>query len=320
MLKVLENFPQMLTDALKFLPNMKITGNFENVVVLGMGGSGFNGDLLEVFLSDVPVPIHVVKDYSLPKFVDRKSLIFAISYSGNTEETISAYRLAIKRGCKAITVSAGGKLKELSELNETPHISIPPGIQPRLSTPYLFVALLNTLAMAGLIDSQEKNILKCAEDLKNSKKRIEESAKNLSEKIKGKVPIIYSSQKMFCIAEKWKTDINENAKTHAFYNMFSEFNHNEICSYENPVGDFYVIIVSDEKDHDRIKKRIEIFKKLLKDYKTPVTEIAITGTNYLTRLFTSIWMGLYLGYYLAEQYGIDPTPVKIIEKLKQDLK
>ena len=125
---------------------------------------------------------------------------------------------------------------------------------------------------------------------------------------------------MFCIAEKWKTDINENAKTHAFYNMFSEFNHNEICAYENPVGDFYVVIVSDEKDHDRIKKRIEIFKKLLREYKAPVTEISITGTNLLTRLFSSIWMGLYLAYYLALEYGIDPTPVKIIEKLKKDLK
>ena len=248
MIEVLRKFPDMIKESLSLGDDITLSKQFiENIVVIGMGGSGYNGDLLKVYLHDLPIQIHVVKDYILPKFTNRNSLVFAMSYSGNTEESISAYRTAIRRGCKVISVSAGGKLQELAKMNNNQHIIVPGGIQPRLSTPYQFMALLNVLSLAGIIDDQEKIIKKCAKDLENSRIEIEANAKDLAANIKGKTPIIYASQKIFCIAEKWKTDINENAKTHAFYNMFSEFNHNEICAYENPVGKFHIIIVSDEK-------------------------------------------------------------------------
>ena len=124
---------------------------------------------------------------------------------------------------------------------------------------------------------------------------------------------------MFCIAEKWKTDVNENAKTHAFYNMIPEFNHNELCAYQSKNNNFHIIFLNDAKDHPRIKDRIEAFKKLVKPYNIPMTEIAITGNDLLARLMTGIWMGLFFSYYLALEYGIDPTPVEIIEKLKKEL-
>lgn len=319
MIEVLKKFPEMLKEALSFGDDISFQKEFiENIAVLGMGGSGYTGDLLKTYL-ELDIPLFVFKDYKMPKFIGKNSLVFAASYSGNTEETISAYRLAINRGCKIVTISAGGKLEELARLNKTPHILLPKGIQPRLTTPYQFVAILNVLVSTGLIEEQESIINACAKDLKNNIDKIEGNAKELASKVKGKVPMIYASEKMFCIAEKWKTDVNENAKTHAFYNMFSEFNHNEICAYENPVGNFHVIIISDEKDHERIKKRIEIFKKLLKEYKTPVTEVSISG-KLMTRLMSNILMGLFFAYNLALEYGIDPTPVEIIEKLKKDLK
>ena len=102
--------------------------------------------------------------------------------------------------------------------------------------------------------------------------------------------------------------------------MFSEFNHNEICGYENPKGDFHIIILKDSEDHPKIKDRIKVFKKIMKTYDTSLTEIAVKGKNFLSRLFSSIWMGTYLGYFLALEYETDPTPVKIIEKFKQELK
>jgi glucose/mannose-6-phosphate isomerase len=319
MIEVLKKFPEMLKEALSLGDDISFQKEFiENIAVLGMGGSGYTGDLLKTYLES-DIPIFVFKDYKMPKFIGKNSLVFAASYSGNTEETISAYRLAINRGCKIVSISAGGKLEELARLNKNPHILLPKGIQPRLTTPYQFVAILNVLVSTGLIEEQESIINACAKDLKNNIDKIEGNAKELASKVKGKVPIIYASEKMSCIAEKWKTDVNENAKTHAFYNMFSEFNHNEICAYENPVGNFHVIIISDEKDHDRIKKRIDIFKKLLKEYKTPVTEVSISG-KLMTRLMSNILMGLFFAYNLALEYDIDPTPVKIIEKLKKDLK
>ncbi|MEK6916524.1 MAG: bifunctional phosphoglucose/phosphomannose isomerase [Nanoarchaeota archaeon] len=321
MIKVLRNFPDMFTQSLELGDDVTFPKDFvDNIIVIGMGGSGYSGDLLKVYLNELPIQIHVVKSYNLPKFVGRKSLVFAISYSGNTEETISAYRTAIKRGCRVVSISSAGKLKELSELNKNPHITIPGGIQPRLSTPYLFISMLNVLSYSGIIDDQESIIKSCIKELESSKESIEENGKELASKYKDKAPIIYSSQEMFCIAEKWKTDINENAKTHAFYNMFSEFNHNEICAYQYNQDIFKPLILSFEDYHPRNKKRIEIFKKLLRGYKVPVVEIKFVGNSLLTRLFSSIWMSLFFAYYLAIGYDRDPTPVEIIEKLKVDLK
>jgi len=321
MIEVLRKFPDMLEKSLKLGDDISFPRQLiENIIVVGMGGSGYNGDLIKVYMQDIPIPVHVIKDYTLPKFSSKKSLIFIVSYSGNTEEPISAYRSAIRRGFRIVSIASGGKLEELAKMNKNPHIQIPAGIQPRLSTPYQFVAMLNVLSYSGIIEDQETLIKKAAKNIRNSAKNIEASGKELAAKLKNKVPIIYSSAKMFCVAEKWKTDINENAKTHALYNVFPEFNHNEICAYENPVGNFHIVIVSDKDDYVKIKKRIKVFKKLANKYKTPVTEIAITGDSLLTRLISSIWMGLFTAYYLALEYEIDPSPVKIIESLKKELK
>ncbi len=317
---ILKKFPDMINEVLEFGEDVTFPKEFiENVAICGMGGSGFTGDLLSVYLQDLPLKIFVIKDYNLPEFIQRKSLVFAVSYSGNTEETISAYRSAVRRSCKVIAISSGGKLEELSKMNKTPHIKIPGGIQPRLSLPYLLIPILNILNYSGLIEDQDKIIKKTISELKAAAEKIERGAKELAPKLKGKIPIIYSSQRMFCIAEKWKTDINENAKTHAFFNVFPEFNHNEICGYENQTIDSHVIIISDKEDYLKIKDRIKVFKKLINQYKVTVTEIGIVGDNFLTRLFFGVWMGLYVSYYLALEYGRDPSPVKIIEKFKKEL-
>ena len=320
MIEVLRKFPSMLQESMTLAEDISFPKEFiENIIISGMGGSGYTGDLLKVYLQDMPIQVHVVKDYILPKFVDRKSLMFAISYSGNTEETVTAYRTALKRGCKIVCIASGGKLKELSNLNKTPFIEVPKGIQPRLSTPYLFLSVLISMQNLGLIDDVEESIEETVAYLKASQKKIEMYCHDLAKKLKGKTPIIYSSQRMFCIAEKWKTDINENAKVHAFYNMFPEFNHNEICAYQNSKDTFHTILISDIQDHERIKKRFEIFKKVVKKYKVELTEVALKGDNFMTRLFSAILMGLYLGYFMAIEQGTDPTPVEIIENLKKEL-
>jgi glucose/mannose-6-phosphate isomerase len=317
MIDVLRSFPNMIKQASELGDDVTFPREFvQDIAVLGMGGSGFTGDLLKTYLEDTPIHINVVKDYTLPSFIDRKSVVFAISYSGNTEETISGYRAAVRRNCKLVSISSGGKLQELAKMHNKPHIIIPKGIQPRLSVPFLFVPLLNVLSYSGIIDVQEKKIEKLSANLKNSTDKIESKAKELAGKLKGRIPLIYSSQRMFAVAEKWKTDINENAKTHAFYNVFPEFNHNEICGYENPRLDSHTVIISDKGDHERIRKRIQIFKKMIK---SPTTEIALAGDEFLTRLISGVLMGMYVSYYLALEYNINPTPVKTIEVLKKEL-
>ena len=130
MIEVLRSFPDMVKKSSTLGDDITVPKQFvENIVVVGMGGSGYNGDLLKVYLQDIPIQIHVIKDYILPKFVNRKSLVFTVSYSGNTEETIATYRTAIRRGCKVISVSSAGKLEELAKMNKNPHILVPEGIQ-----------------------------------------------------------------------------------------------------------------------------------------------------------------------------------------------
>jgi glucose/mannose-6-phosphate isomerase len=318
MKSILQKFPDMIKESLELGKNIIIEQNIRNICVTGMGGSAFSGDLLKTYLQNIEIPIFVNKTYYLPKYINKEnSVLFAISYSGNTEETISAYRLAIKRGLKPISISSGGKLEKLSEINESPFIKIPKGYPPRLSTPFLFFPLLNILQNSNLIDKQDELIQECIAQINNPK--IIDRAKVLSERIKNKIPIIYSSARIFCIAEKWKTDINENAKAPAFYNIFSEFNHNEINAYINLIGDYFVVIIKDQEDHERIKKRIKIIKKIIMEKEVDLMEISITGDNFLTRLISGIYLGLWVSYYLALEYHIDPTPVEIIENLKKEL-
>ncbi|MEM3374133.1 MAG: bifunctional phosphoglucose/phosphomannose isomerase [Candidatus Woesearchaeota archaeon] len=323
MIEVLRNFPNMFEEAINLGDDITFPKEFvENIAILGMGGSGFTGDLINTYLNELPMKIFVIKDYDLPNFIQKKSLVFAISYSGNTEETITAYRAAIRRGCRVVAISSGGKLEELSKMNKNPYIKVPKGVQPRLAIPYLLVSILNVLSYSGIIDEQEETIKKLVSYLKRIS--IEEEAKLIAKKLKNKVPIIYSSQRLFSIAEKWKTDINENAKTHAFYNVFPEFNHNEICAYENNITDSHIkthlILITDKDDYLKIKDRINVFKKLLNQYKVSFTELGLVGDNFLTRLIVGVWTGLFVSYYLALEYERDPTPVNIIEKFKKELK
>ncbi|MEM4397823.1 MAG: SIS domain-containing protein, partial [Candidatus Woesearchaeota archaeon] len=170
MISVLRNIPNMFSEVIDLGDDITFQKEFiENVAVLGMGGSGFTGDLVSSYLSDLkdfPMKIFVIKDYNLPDFIQKKSLVFAVSYSGNTEETISAYRTALRRGCRVVAISSGGKLEELSKMNKNPFIKVPKGVQPRLAFPYMFVPILNVLSYSGLIDEQTEILKKLSVDLK----------------------------------------------------------------------------------------------------------------------------------------------------------
>lgn len=315
---VLERFPQMCLDAVSLAKDVKIVEEVESIVIAGMGGSGIAGDILKHYLSDLDIPIYIIKDYIIPKYVDDKSLVFVLSYSGNTEETIAFYKEAVKKSTKVISLCSGGKLEELCIINRTTCVKIPQGIQPRLSTLYLFFPMLIILQNSGLVENQLGYIKKTILALRKSFFR--ERAKDLAEKIGNKIPIIYASTKFMPVAMKWKTDINENAKVHAFYNIYPEFNHNEINAYVNKNGEFYIVIIKDEDDLRRIRKRMDITKKLIKDKGYDITEMVIKGDCLLSKMFSAILLGTWVSYWLALLYHTDPTPVDIVEDLKKELK
>ncbi|MFH0876298.1 MAG: bifunctional phosphoglucose/phosphomannose isomerase [archaeon] len=314
---VLEKYPSMIREAISLGKDVSIPGGIKNIFITGMGGSAFPGDLLKCAIKELNIPIFVNKGYNLPKHADSQSLVFAVSYSGNTEETISSYRDALRKKAIVVAISSGGKLEELSIINKNIHIKVPGGFQPRLSTPYLFVPMVNVLFKAGLIKDYSIVLETTINVLNNG--QAAEKARNIASRLKGKIPLIYSSDEFFAVAEKWKCDINENSKVPAFYNVFPEFNHNEICSYLNPIGNFFVIFIKDESDSDRVKKRFAIVKRLITKRGIDVIELSLSGEHVLTRILTGIYIGLWVSYYLALEYHQDPTPVAIIEELKKEL-
>lgn len=304
------NFAEFIRDAKDLGKDIKLT-EFDKLIVAGMGGSGISGDLLKIFVKSIP--FFVIHDYTLPSFaIGNKTLIFIISYSGNTEETLAVYNEAVKRRCQIVVITSGEKLKERCRKDKVPYIRIPSGIQPRAALPYQLIPILNLLGVKDL------ELNKLIDSVKNPK--MKEKAKELAEKIVDKIPIIYSSHNIYPVAYRWKTQFNENTKTHAFANEFPELNHNELEGYTNLKGEFYVVMISDDSDSMRIKERMELTKKLIMEKGVSVTEISITGKNLFNRIMTEIYLGDLASVYLAELYGTDPTPVETIEKFKKKLR
>jgi len=317
MRSVLDNFSKQCEDAWKLGKGIDVMEEVDKIVVCGMGGSALPGDILKSYL-DIKLPVFVVRDYNLPQFVTKKSLVFVISYSGNTEEIVSAYRQARRRECQIVIITSGGKLAELAQVDNTELITVPEGIQPRTAIGYQFFPMLRILQDSNVIPLVEGEVKETVKALKKDMYR--KMAEELSEKLVGKIPIVYSSAKIGIVAMKWKIDFNENAKIHAFYNVFPEFNHNEINGYINKTGNFHAIMISDAEDTSRMTKRFKVVKELIKNKGVNVTEIAVTGRSLLTKIFSSIHMGDWTSYYLALRLKTDPTPVKIIEELKDKIK
>ena len=315
MLKVIEDFPQQCKTAMELPKGMAVSGKIDKIVVAGMGGSAVSGDLLKTFMHDSKIPVFVVRDYKVPNFVDEKTLFFAVSYSGNTEETLSAFEDASRKNAKIIAVTGGGQLGAMAKKV----IKIPGGLQPRSALGYLFFPVLGVLSNSGIIDVKNNeleelfSILSKADEFKAAGER-------LAKKIQNKIPIVYSSELFGAVAYRWKTQLNENSKVAAFHHVFAEMNHNELVGYQSMnKNDFISIFIRDKFDSERIKKRMDITKEIISS-KVDVEEIFTRGEHLLSRIFSGVYCGDFASYYLALANKIDPTPVTVIENLKKKLK
>ena len=314
MLQVLQNFAKQCREALTLPKGIKISGNINNIFICGMGGSAIAGDLLECYLANTKIPIFVIRNYELPKFVNEYSVVFVVSYSGNTEETLSAYKSAIERKAKIICITSNGIL----EKEGTKVIKIPSGLEPRCALGYLFFPMLGVLHNSNIINVENEELNEMLALLKDVN-YYEEKAQEIVKTIDNKIPIIYASNLFKPIAFRWKTQINENSKYPAFYNVFSELNHNEIVGYQHMNRkDFIVIMIKDEFDNPRIKKSMEITRDIIERW-VDVKEVYTRGKSLLARMFSTIYLGDFVSYYLALRNRVDPTPIEIIQYLKKKL-
>ncbi|MBS3137989.1 bifunctional phosphoglucose/phosphomannose isomerase [Candidatus Woesearchaeota archaeon] len=325
MRKIILDMYNQINQGLKIAGSFSVAETINKVYIVGMGGSAIAGEILKTYITNDQkqillkgLEIIVVRDYIMPENADEHSLAIIISYSGNTEETISAYRDAIKKKCVCIAMTTGGKIEELFRKQNLPYLLMPKGFQPRASLVVQFFALLRVLENSRYIKKQDEAIHETLIAIKSTEK-IEQTAQQLALSLNGKIPLLYASNRLYGLAYRWKCQINENAKLHAFVGLLSELNHNEIVGFTTKLAPFHIVFLTDEFDHQQIKKRITIMKDLVKGKNYSTTEIAIKGNTELSRLFSGILLGDLLSYYLAVNNNINPTPVDIIEELKKRL-
>jgi glucose/mannose-6-phosphate isomerase len=302
---------------------------FNSIVVAGMGGSAIAGDIVRSYLLDqMQVPLWVTRHYKLPAFVNKRSLVICSSYSGNTEETLSAYDYALESGAKVIAISTGGRLASKAESDDIPIIRIKGGLQPRAALGYSLAPLLMILTRLGLCQNQCEEISRVAGSMRGRLRSYNPDSENnqaleLARKIHRSIPLIYAGYDRFdTVALRFKCQINENAETPAFANVFPEFNHNELVGFHklhDLQKGFTVIIMRDGHDHGRIKARMDIVEQYLKDVGTKVITIESQAGTDLERIFYFIQYLDFTSYYLALLNGIDPYPVAAIDHLKERL-
>jgi glucose/mannose-6-phosphate isomerase len=314
---IILNFPKQFEKGISAAENIKIQAEFKSLVVCGMGGSAWPSELLRDWLN-FNFPFYLSKNYNLPPQTDKESLVIISSYSGNTEETLNCYQEAKKRNLKIIGITTGGKLKELCQKDNIPVAILPDDIPaPRLGCGYAFSAMAEILNNCGMIENKSREIIEMAEKINPG--LMEEEGKILAEKIGNKIPIIYCSDQIKTLAYIWKIRFNENSKIPAFYNYFPELNHEELNAYVKRNDNLFVIILKDEKDDQRLLKRILLTAEIIESKKIPLQTINLSGEKLLEKIFSSIVLADWASYYLAIKNNVDPLRVELIENFKEKL-
>jgi len=294
-----------------------------SLAVCGMGGSGVSGDLIRgLLLHTSPIPIEVVKDYTLPGWIDNKGFAVVISYSGNTEEILSLWKGLENRKVPRLAVTSGGKLKKLAEEASIPLVAAPSGYPPRASIGYLFAPLLRLADHWNLYPDAKHDLNATLKLIRSRISEWEDEAARLAEPLKDSFPVIHSlDQRFAALGYRLVCQLNENAEVLAHANVYSEMNHNEIMGFEGGADEGIALIVLDPGDefiHHRNRKRAEIVDRILPS-SIPRLVIHAEGESRLERIFSLLVKGDLLSVFLAELRGVDPFPVASIERLKREL-
>lgn len=306
--------------------------DIDNIVVLGMGGSGISGDVLAAVANgSLPIPVTVLKQYRIPRFVGPRTLAFAMSYSGGTEETLSMASEALDAGARLMAVCTGGPLAELAAERGGMQIPCPPGFMPRAALGALVAPLFVTLFRMGLLPEAHASLVKAQEQLarRRDKCRPEVTgaanpARELARKIGRTIPLVYGGGALGAVAAmRWKADINENAKAPAFWNAYPELDHNEICAWgqHGDVTRQLVTLVELRHgfEHPQLERRFSITREIVTEALHDVLEVQAEGEGRLAHLLDLMYMGDWVSCYLALENDVDPGPIDAIMQLKSAL-
>ncbi len=304
----------------------------DKVVVVGMGGSGVGGDLLADLLaleSGGPV-FSVCRDYRLPPWVDARTLVIASSLSGNTEETLSCFQEAVGRSARVVALSSGGRLREMAQSHHIPFFQVTYSGEARTALGYSFLLPLALVQRLGLvadrardIDGAVRLVERVGEESGPARSADRNPAKQLALALRGHLPVMYGAGFLAGVARRWKTQLNENAKTWAFAETLPELNHNAVDGYGLP-GDLapqvFVVLLRSPLLHPETLARYPVTAVLLERAGVAHKVVEAEGATPLSQMLSTVVLGDWASYYLGILNGVDPSPVAALEEVKRRLR
>jgi glucose/mannose-6-phosphate isomerase len=333
MLNHLHRFPEQCQKAWEKVLKFELPHEYteiSNVVIVGMGGSAIGGDIVRrLALAESNLPVWVHRDYGLPVFVDESTLVIASSYSGNTEETLSAFTKSLKTSAKKLVITSGGKLKHLAENEGIPAFVVDYQAPPRAAFPHSFIPLVGIFQKIGLLGDKSADLQEAVDILKKLSRDFIETrplasnpAKQLAAKLWGRVAIIYGADILSEVAQRWKEQFNENSKAWAFFESFPELNHNAVAGYEFPLEAkerILVIMLRSPSLRPQSLLRYEATAKLLAKAGIAYEFAEARGKSALAQVVSLVLLGDYASFYLAMLNEVDPISIDAINFVKQYL-
>ena len=335
--------PQGMLDAVLGMPNdcraaydsarsveeLPSAEGVASVTFCGMGGSAVSGDVVRsVFLERLGLPVEVNRSPVLPEHCDPGTLVVCSSYSGNTAETLSAFRAAMERGCRVLVVTSGGTIADEAAAQGIATVRVPPGFQPRAALGHLGFASLGALEAMGILPPLETDVIEAVAEVRTAITEMgpdvptaDNPAKTLATKIGERFPVIWGADGIGSVAAaRWKTQMNENGKVPAFWSSMSELDHNEVVGWTAPFGErFFVVGLRHDGEDPQLAPRFPLSYDIVRAAGGEVEEVPARGASALARLMSLVIIGDLTSVYLAIGRGVDPTPVPVIERLKAAL-
>jgi glucose/mannose-6-phosphate isomerase len=333
MLEAVASLPEQVASAIdagRHLDGLPHRDGVEQVVVLGMGGSGLAGDVLVAVAGPfLPVPVTVVKSYELPDSVGRESLVFAVSFSGDTEETVEAAGEAFEAGASVVAVTGGGGLQRLAEDWGAPVVPVPKSIpQPRCAIGAVSIPPLVVLEDMGLFPGATRWIELAVDQLRRRRDQLlapGSDAEVAARRIGRTIPLVYGAQAVGATAAvRWKNQVNENAKSPAFCSVYPELGHNELAGW-GQLGDvtrqlITLVNLRHDAEHPQVARRFAIVTEMLREVMADVIEVRAQGDGDLAQLLDLALVGDFVSLHMAAAEGVDPGPIPALVELKQRLR
>ncbi len=307
-----------IVDSTVFYP---AKNQINNIVICGLGGSGIAGQIIAKLMeSKVNKPVTVINDYDIPFFANQNTLVIVSSYSGNTEEISSCILQAQEKKCEIACISSGGEVAQIATINKYNWIKVPSGFPPRTCFAYSLIAQHALFQHYGLInDSWKKEAQETVDYLNAHLEDIQLEAKRLADKLTNKIAVVYSSSKYNGVAVRFCQQIAENAKQLCWSNKFPEMNHNEIVGWTTKNENLSVVFLHFKNDHERVSKRMDLTKDVVKQYASDVQSISSKGNSELQEVLYMVYLTDWVSVFIAENRKVDPIEIKAIDNLKNEL-